>query len=93
LYKIYLKPAILDVASLDKTIEAGLAMLLIYFLVGMFWISARTLCEAELGRKVSTFSVIGTCMQFFFIFIGAPFIYLRLRKLSEPIVGGTAEVV
>jgi len=91
LYKAYLQPAITDGTSLDKTIELAIALPTLYFLVGMFWISARTLCEAEMGRQAPTFSIVSTSILFFYIFIGAPFIYRRLKKLNEPLPGGLAE--
>ncbi|MGF1632094.1 MAG: hypothetical protein ACFCUT_21675 [Kiloniellaceae bacterium] len=91
LYKAYLKPAIGEESSLDRIVEMALVLPTLYFVVGMFWISARTLCEAEMGRKASTFSIGSTAILFIYIFIGAPFIYRRLKDLSEPLPGGLAE--
>jgi len=91
LYKVYLKPAVGEESPLDRGVELALTLPTIYFLVGMFWISARTLCEADMGRKASTFSIVSTAILFMYIFIGAPFIYRRLKNLSEPLAGGLAE--
>lgn len=91
LYKAYLKPAVGEGSPLDNTVEMALAAPGLYFLVGMFWISARTLCEAEMGRKAPTSSIVATSILFFYIFIGAPFIYRRLKNLSEPLPGSLAE--
>jgi hypothetical protein len=91
LYKATLKPVIGEGSPLDSTVEIAIALPGLYFLAGMFWISARTLCEAEMGRKAPTFSIVATSILFFFIFIGAPFIYQRLKKLNEPLAGSLAE--
>lgn len=90
LYEAYLQPAITGGSSLDQAIEAVFALLTIYFLVGMHWMSACAVCEAEMGRKASTFSIVSTAILFFFILIGAPFIYQRLKKLNEPLSDGLA---
>lgn len=91
LYKAFLQPANSAGSSLDKTIEFAIALPALYFLAGIFWIPARALCEAEMGRKATTFSIVGTAILFFYIFIGAPFIYQRLKKLNAPLSGGLAE--
>ncbi len=58
----------------------GLAVCLVFLAV--FWTAARVVCEAEGKGKVPAHSVVGTFLLFFYIIIGAPFLYLRLRKLQ-----------
>ena len=83
LYKAYLKPVVGSVTPLDETLEMLLALATLYFFLGIFWISARTLCEAELGGKATTYGTISTCLLLLNLFIGAPFIYRRLETLRE----------
>jgi hypothetical protein len=91
LYEAYLQPALIEGTSLDKAIQFAIVLPTLYFLVGMFWIAARALCEAEMGPKAPTSGIASTAILFFFILIGAPFIYRRLKNLSEPLAGGLAE--
>jgi hypothetical protein len=90
-YQVYLKPALFSGAPFDEPLEFLLALAGLYFSFGIFWIAARTLCEAELGGKASTIGIIGTFFQFLTVVIGAPFIYRRLKNLREQPSGGIAE--
>ena len=90
-YKAYLEPVVGEGSALDTTVETALALSGLYFLVGMFWISARTLCEAEMGRKAPIFSIVATAILFSFLLIGAPFIYRRLKELNAPLTDGLTE--
>ena len=59
----------------------GLAVCIAFLAV--FWLSARIVCEAEEKRKVPAHGVVGTFLLFFYIIIGAPFIYGRLKRLRS----------
>jgi len=91
LYKTYLQPALFGGTPFDKPLEMALAFATVFLFFGIFWISARALCEAEMGRKVPAHSIVGTFLLFIYIVIGAPFIYRRLKKLGEQSPDGIAE--
>lgn len=55
------------------------------FFILMLWSAAQSLCLFEDKAKPKSNRVVGTFVLFFFISIGAPFIYGRLKK----IIGGT----
>lgn len=55
-----------------------------FFLLRVFWIAASTLCAAEQKETPDAHSVIGTFLLFFYLLIGAPFIFRRLRAIAEP---------
>jgi hypothetical protein len=59
----------------------GLVVCLVF--LAIFWIAARAVCEAEGKGKVPAHSVVGTFLLFFYIVIGAPFIYGRLKRLGS----------
>jgi ABC-type transport system involved in cytochrome c biogenesis permease subunit len=59
----------------------GLVVCLVFLAV--FWVAARVVCEAEAKGKVPAHSVVGTFLLFFYIIIGAPFIYGRLKRLGS----------
>lgn len=47
------------------------------------WVTSRRLVEAEEKRKVPAHWVVGTFLLLFYIVIGAPFVYRRLKALRE----------
>ena len=49
--------------------------------VAFLWVAARALCEAEERGRVSAHNVVGTFLQLFYVVVGAPFIYRRLKAL------------
>lgn len=52
------------------------------FFVLMLWVAAQSLCFAEGNAKAKVNSVVGAVFLFFYIPIGAPFIYARLKKIQ-----------
>ena len=88
LYKGYLQAAVFGGTLLDQPIAWFLAFGAAILFFGIFWIPARALCEAEMGRKVPAHSVVGTFLLFVYIVIGAPFIYRRLKHLRDQPIGG-----
>lgn len=91
LYKAYLHPVMFGGMPLYEPLEMLLGLVTAFLFFGIFWISARAVCEAEVGKRVPAHSVVGTFLLFIYIVIGAPFIYRRLKKLGEPVRAGIPE--
>lgn len=91
LYGVYLQPVVGSETLFAELLEMPLLLLVVFSFFGIFWISARAVCEAEAGKKVPAHSVVGTFLLFIYIVIGAPFIYRRLKKLGEQLPAGIAE--
>ena len=90
LYKTYLQPAVSE-TPFAELLEMPLVLLVAFLFFGIFWISARAVCDAEAGKRVPAHSVVGTFLLFIYIVIGAPFIYRRLKKMGEPVRAGIPE--
>jgi len=58
----------------------GLAVVLLF--VAIFWIAAHVICEAEGREKLPAHSVVGTFLLFFYLVVGVPWIYGRLKRLA-----------
>jgi Na+/H+ antiporter NhaD/arsenite permease-like protein len=61
-----------------------------FLFLAVFWIAARAVCEAEEKRKMPAHNVVGTFLLFFYLVIGVPFIYGRLKRLG--IQSGSADM-
>jgi hypothetical protein len=93
LYDNYIKPAISGTVIapfLDRESPILGALFIVPVLIG-FWLTARAVCDAEEKGHVPAHSVVGTFLLFFYLIIGAPFIYRRLKVLTgRKIVLGAA---
>lgn len=59
----------------------------IYFLLRVFWIAASSLCSAEQKKVADAHTIIGTFLLFFYLLVGAPFIFRRLRAIAAEFRG------
>ena len=52
----------------------------------IFWVASSALCEIERGAPESAVRIVGTFLCFFYLLVGAPFIFGRIQKLSEKVL-------
>jgi len=53
------------------------------FLLRIFWIAAVALCDSEAQTKAPPHTVVGTFLLYWYLVLGAPFLYKRLVKLRD----------
>ena len=52
-------------------------------LLRVFWVAASAMCDEETGTGAPSHSVVGSFLLFWYILLGAPFLYRRLLKLGH----------
>lgn len=85
-FDLFLKPHLFAGTPVEEILRVVFVIAVIFAAIAffaIFWIAARTICEAEEDRKVTAYNIVGTFLLVVYIVIGAPFIYARLQRLSE----------
>jgi len=86
LYQGYLRWHVSSMASIAVALKLlssvceGLAVVLFF---STFWISAAGICNVEEGGKAPAHRVVGTFLLLVYLFVGAPFIFARLKRLAR----------
>jgi hypothetical protein len=62
--------------------QALLSILAIFFLARFFWIAGYALSQAEIGENPPFYAKLGAFLMFVYLFVGAPFIFYRLKAIA-----------